>query len=57
MPAVYVIDIVTGDVTEAIEVNPLNIRQHERFMRGLLTNLDRDRYLVDDDEVRFEQTD
>lgn len=56
MPTVYVRDMTTGEIVETMHVNPRNERQHERFMLGLLRNMNTDRYVVDDDEVRFEQT-
>ena len=54
MAKVYVKRLGTGEVVHEIEVNPLNWRHHERFMRGLLRNMNADLYYVDDAEVRLE---
>lgn len=48
---VYVKRLDTREVVSEMEVNPLTTGQHERFMLGLLRNMDTNSYFVDDEEV------
>lgn len=49
---VYIKTLDDGAIVHTIEVtSPVNERQHERFMRGLLAKTDPDRFFVDDSAV------
>lgn len=53
MVKVYVRTFITREVVKEIEVGTPSPRNHERFMLGLLRNMDQSRYFVDDSEVTF----
>ena len=51
MAKIYVKEISTGEVVKEIEVGNPSERRAERIMRGMLINMNTDKYYVDDSEL------
>jgi hypothetical protein len=46
----HVRDIETGKVVDSVEVSTTSSRHVEKVMRGMMINMNRDRYFIDDSE-------
>lgn len=53
----HIREIETGESIDTIEVDAnMSDRQEEKLLRGMLTNMDRDRFYVDTNDTNEEQS-